>query len=121
MHVTTVIFNLQRDWNLAMSNTSSRTATTTATASLWASAFVLCAFILTQAGQLTGNTARAEMAVDGGEYALVTTKGGNDELLYVLEKRTGRVFVYEGGRMDLLDFQDVGEWVTRMTAKGDGK
>ncbi len=107
-----------------MSNTPNRTATLTAAASLWASAFILVAFILTQAGQLAGNTARAEMAVDGGEYGLVTTKGGNEELLYVLEKRSGRIFVYEaraGGGMDLLDFQDVGEWVARMTAKGDGK
>lgn len=107
-----------------MESKENRNAKLTATASLWASAFVLCAFILTQAGQLAGNAAKAEMAVDGQEYAMVTTKGGNEELLYVLEKRTGRIFVYEakqGGGMDILDFQDVGEWVTRMTTRGDGK
>ena len=97
---------------------------TAARASLWSAAFVLGAFILTQAGHLAGNTANAEMAIDGSEYSLVTTKGGNEELLYVLDKRTGRIFVYEArqnGGMDLLDFQDVGEWVTRMTEKGEGK
>jgi len=107
-----------------MSTSANQNIATSARASLWASAFVLCALILTQAGQMTGNAAKAEMAVDGGEYGLVTTQGGNAELLYVLEKRTGRIFVYEARQnagMDLLDFQDVGEWVTRMTEKGDGK
>ncbi len=105
-----------------MSEHSSRNESRTALASLWAAAFVIGALILTSAGRLAGNAARAEMAIDGGEYALVTTKGGNQELLYVLEKRTGRIFVYEarsGGGMDLLDFQDVGEWVSRMTKQGD--
>ncbi len=107
-----------------MATSANQNIATSARASLWASAFVLCALIFTQADQIAGNAAKAEMAVDGGEFGLVTTKGGNAELLYVLEKRTGRIFVYEAqqnGRMDLLDFQDVGEWVTRMTGKGEGK
>lgn len=87
-------------------------------AALWASAFVLTALIITQAGRLgLGNAAFGEMAADGNEYALVTTSGGNQELLYVLEKRSGRIFVYEAGQnsgMRLLDYQDVGEWVTRL-------
>ncbi|MCC6908767.1 MAG: hypothetical protein IT430_12555 [Phycisphaerales bacterium] len=105
-----------------MSDQLNKNETRTAVASLWAAAFIVGALILTSAGRLAGNTARAEMAIDGGEYALVTTKGGNQEMLYVLEKRTGRIFVYEarsGGGMDLLDFQDVGEWVSRMTKQDD--
>ena len=53
------------------------------------------------------------MAVDGQEYGLVTTDGGNDnEILYVLEKRTGRIFVYESTTntgLNFVNFQDVGE------------
>lgn len=107
-----------------MTNQTPEASRFTATASLWASAFVLAAFILAQAGRVAGNQALAEMAADGTEYALVTTQGGNEELLYVLEKRAGRIFVYEARQNDglnLLDFADVGEAVTRLTGTGEGK
>ncbi|MCL4197358.1 MAG: hypothetical protein KJZ69_07670 [Phycisphaerales bacterium] len=116
--------NFLNDWMDAMTNPTVETSRLTATASLWASAFVLAAFILAQAGRVAGNQALAEMAADGNEYALVTTQGGNEELLYVLEKRTGRIFVYEARQNDglnLLDFADVGEAVTRLTGTGEGK
>ncbi len=107
-----------------MNTRTDRTSSLAASAALWASAFVVAAMILTQAGRLAGNQARAEMAADGSEYGLVTTKGGNEELLYVLEKRAGRIFVYEARQNDglvLLDFADVGEVVTRLSGKGEGK
>lgn len=116
--------NFLNDWMDAMTNQTPETSRLTATASLWASAFVLAAFILAQAGRVAGNQALAEMAADGNEYALVTTQGGNEELLYVLEKRAGRIFVYEARQNDglnLLDFADVGEAVTRLTGTGEGK
>jgi len=106
-----------------MTTRPEQTSRLTATASLWASAFVLSAFILTQAGRVSGNQALAEMAADSTEYALVTTKGGNEELLYVLEKRAGRIFVYEAtpNALNLLDYADIGEVVTRLSGAGDGK
>jgi len=70
-------------------------------ASLWASAFVIVAIIIVQAGQLPGNTAHAEMAAEGDFYRLITTNSGRGddaapyELLYVLDSRDGVMLVYE--------------------------
>jgi hypothetical protein len=83
-------------------------------ASLWASAFVMGALILSAAGQRAGNAALADMAVDGQEYGLVTTSGGNSEVLYVLHKTKGRIFVYEASPntgLNLVNFQDIGEQI----------
>ncbi|MHC4992043.1 MAG: hypothetical protein ACYTGC_13805, partial [Planctomycetota bacterium] len=60
------------------------------TAALWASAFVLAAFVIVQAGRLPENAAHAEMANSLGSYTLLTTNSGRggdadpDELLYVI-------------------------------------
>lgn len=97
-----------------------------AKAALWASAFVLAGLVLLQAGRLNvANTARAEMAVDGSDFALITTQGGNEELIYVLEKRTGRVIAYEAGPANqgyvrALDAEDVGALIERLQARGRG-
>lgn len=63
---------------------------------LWVSAFLIIAMIIIQAGRLeSGNKAFAEMAAAGSEFTLMTTKGGSEEMLYVLEGRTGNLYVYE--------------------------
>ncbi len=73
----------------------------TSTAGLWASAFVIMALIIVQAGKLPGNTAYGEMASSDDAYTLLTTdagKGGDarpDELLYVLDNRDRVLLVYE--------------------------
>jgi hypothetical protein len=64
------------------------------TAALWASAFVIGALILVQAGRWAGNTARAEMVSQSGDYAMLTTDSGSDELLYVIDNRNEQMFVY---------------------------
>jgi hypothetical protein len=92
-----------------------------AAAALWASAFVIAAFIILQAGRLQGNTANAAMAADRGSYTLMTANSGRggrtdpDELLYVIDSREQLLMVYEiddvhkkdiilrdGGRLDNL-------------------
>ncbi|MHC4103201.1 MAG: hypothetical protein ACYSW1_20235, partial [Planctomycetota bacterium] len=56
---------------------------------LWASAFVIAALTIVQAGRLQGPTARAEMASSSGDYTLVAGRSGRgrderpNELLYV--------------------------------------
>jgi hypothetical protein len=45
-------------------------------AALWASAFVIAALIIVQAGRLPGNQAHAEMATGNGAYTLVTADAG---------------------------------------------
>jgi len=73
----------------------------TAAAVLWASAFVLAALVITQAGRLPINPAYAEMGVENGDFTLVTSNSGRGEnaapyeLLYVLDSRDEVLLVYE--------------------------
>ena len=98
-----------------------RTTFNHSAAVLWASAFVIIAMILLQAGRMTGNAAYAEMATSTNVYSLLTTNSGTggetdpNELLYVINNREGIMMVYEiedarkrqvllrdGGRLDAL-------------------
>jgi hypothetical protein len=73
----------------------------TAAAVLWASAFLLAALVIVQAGRLPGNPAYAEMALESGGYTLLTTDSGRggdaapNELLYIIDSREEVVLVYE--------------------------
>lgn len=90
----------------------------TSSAALWASAFVIFAMIILQAGKLPSNQAHAEMASTRGAYTLLTTSSGRggdedpDELLYVLDSvgavllvyeiedaRKGQIFLRDGGSL----------------------
>jgi len=70
-------------------------------AALWASAFVILALVIVQAGRLPANQAHAEMANSGAGYSLVTSDSGfgDDadpyELLYVIDNRDQVLLVYE--------------------------
>jgi hypothetical protein len=74
---------------------------TAATAVLWASAFLIAALVIVQAGRLPVNPAYADMAVAEGGYTLLTTDSGRgedaapNELLYVLDSREEVILVYE--------------------------
>lgn len=68
---------------------------------LWASAFVIAAMVITQAGKLPGQTAFAEMASSRGDYSVMTTNSGRggdsdpNELVYVIDNRDQVILVYE--------------------------
>jgi len=68
---------------------------------LWASAFVIAALIIMQAGRLSGNHANATMVADRGSYTLMTANSGTggesdpDELLYVIDSREQILLIYE--------------------------
>ena len=71
---------------------------------LWASAFVILAMIIVQAGGVEGRAAFAEMASARGAYTLLTTDAGRggggvddmpNEILYVLDSRDEVLLVYE--------------------------
>ena len=76
-------------------------STTTAAAVLWASAFLLAALVIIQAGSLAGNPAYAEMGLSSAGYTLLTTDAGSggetspDELLYVIDSRDEVLLLYE--------------------------
>lgn len=70
-------------------------------AALWASAFVILALVIVQAGRLPGNLANAATVADRGAYTLMTAdsgKGGDtepDEILLVIDSREQMLLVYE--------------------------
>jgi hypothetical protein len=84
--------------------TSKHTQLSPAAAILWASAFLLFALIIVQAGKLPGSAAHAEMADSNGDYSALTTtsgKGGSSggeptyQVLYVIDNREEVLMVYE--------------------------
>ncbi len=78
-----------------------RTTIDTSSAALWASAFVIAALVILQAGRMSGQTAQAEMTATRGSYTLLTTDSGRggdanpDELLYIIDSRDQILLVYE--------------------------
>ena len=78
-----------------------RTQETRTAAVLWASAFVIAALVILQAGRLPGPSAYAETASARGNYSLLTARSGtgNDlkpnEVLYVLDNRESVLMVYD--------------------------
>ena len=102
-----------------MQNTSSRESDPVAAAILWASAFLIGAMILLQVGRSgVEPAAHAEMVATGSEYNLLTTASQTEDLIYVLERRTGRMLIYgptQNQGLQLLDVVDVSELVTRLS------
>ena len=68
---------------------------------LWASAFVLAALVIVQAGRLPANPAHAATAAESGGYSLLTVNSGRgddcdpEELLFVIDSRGEMLLVYE--------------------------
>ncbi len=90
-------------------------------AALWASALVIAALTIVQAGRLPSQPAHGEMTASRADYTIRTTNSGRggdvdpDELLYVIDNRDQVLMVYEiedarrgqiilrdGGSLDLL-------------------
>jgi len=61
---------------------------------LWASAFVLGALLIVQAGRSADSAARAEMVASAGGYTLMTTRTQSGEILYVIDNLTEQFFIY---------------------------
>lgn len=67
---------------------------------LWATAIGLAALVALQLGHGPGGAtleqrALAEMVASVGDYTLMTTDGGNEELLFVLDNRNEQLLVYK--------------------------
>lgn len=84
-----------------MTSTQHTVSMNTGAAVLWASAFVIGALIILQAGRMHGNAAHANMAADRGSYTLMTADSGRGgdtdpyEILYVIDSREQVLLVYE--------------------------
>lgn len=69
---------------------------------LWASAFVIAALVLVEAGRWPAGEAHADQAIVGGTgFSMVTAKSGEDgdgkvqEVLYLIDGRDEVLYVYE--------------------------
>jgi hypothetical protein len=62
---------------------------------LWVSAGVLTALVLVQGAGLLDREAKAEMVADKGGYVVMTTDGGSEEVLLVLDERNEALLIYE--------------------------
>jgi hypothetical protein len=86
-----------------MNANQSTTQINSAAAALWASAFVILALIIVQAGRYpgVGGSAMANMVADRGSYTLMTCDAGTggdadpDEILCVIDSREQMMLVYD--------------------------
>ena len=74
---------------------------TTPVAALWASAFVIAALAVIQAGRLPGSSAHPDMVAELGDYSILTAPTGQGpdqrpyEALWVIDNRERVLIVYE--------------------------
>lgn len=91
---------------------------------LWVSAGVLAALIVVQGAGLLDAPAHAEMAITSGSYTMVTTDGGNDEILAVVDSRQESLMIYRSfsnNRVQLLDRENLATLFERARARALGR
>ena len=91
-------------------------------AALWASAMVIAALTITHAGRIPAAT--ADMVAEAGGVHILTTAGPNAELVYILDGRDERLYVYEvvnQSSVDLVDRQDVSAMFAAAAAQAAGR
>jgi len=76
-----------------MSTTPNRRESGISAAALWASAFVILALVIVQADR--SGVALGEMTTSSGGYTVLTTDGGSDEPLMVIDQRRELLLIYQ--------------------------
>ncbi len=108
-----------------MSNTTNMQTTNRDRAGwLWVSAGVLAALIVVQGAGMLDTPAQAEMTSASGSYTMMTTDGGNDELLFVVDSGHESLLVYRTDRsqgMQLLEREDLAGLFARARARAIGR
>lgn len=90
---------------------ASRTLSNRSAPVLWASAFVIAALVVLQAGRLPGNPAYAGVAANGQHIVLLSADNGRgadaqpDEIVYLIDNRSETLLLYEleNGKIVLRD------------------
>jgi len=93
-------------------------------AALWASAFIIVALIIVEAGRTTGSLAMAEMVSQAGEYTVMTTEGGTDEPLFVIDERREKLLVYQveqQRRVQLRTIEDLPQLFRDARSRAEGR
>ena len=91
---------------------------------LWVSAGVLAALIVVQGAGMLDTPAHAEMTSTSGAYTLMTTDGGNDEILVVVDSSQESLMVYKSDRnqgLQLLEREDLTGVFARARARAMGR
>lgn len=87
---------------------------------LWVSAGVLAALTIVQGAGLFSQPAYAEMTASTSAYRMMTTDGGSDELLVIIDDRNETLLVYRQEnrqRLSLVDREDLAELFVRARTK----
>ncbi len=90
---------------------------------LWVSAGVLAAMIIVQGSGVFESPAQAEMATTSGAFSMLTTDGGNDEILVVVDSRQESLMVYRAmnnNALELLEREELSSLFTRARARAMG-
>lgn len=91
---------------------------------LWVSAGVLAALIVVQGAGVLDAPAHAEMTSTSGAYTMMTTDGGNDEILVVVDSSQESLMVYKSDRnqgLQLLEREDLTGVFARARARAMGR
>ncbi len=81
---------------------------------------VLAVVILSRVGMVTNSPAMAEMVISDAGYTMMTTNGGNDEILVLVDSREETVLVYrvdQTGGLMLLESESLSGVFTRARAQ----
>lgn len=75
-------------------------------AALWASAAIILALIIVQAGRLgtPESQARADLVSQSEQYTILTFNGGNEDVVAVLDGRGEELFLYQVKNRTRLEF-----------------
>lgn len=91
--------------------TNERPGIDSGAAALWASAMVILALIVVQAGRMGGQAAHADVAWVGDVTILTTASAENEDVLAVLDRREELIYMYgiESGRnVQLFQVENIG-------------
>jgi len=91
---------------------------------LQASALVLLGLVMAKAAPLFGGEARADMVARSGSYIVMTTDGGNEEVLVIIDERSETVSVYKvvnQQNVQLFQRADLRDIFTAARAKRHGR
>ena len=114
--------NTDQEMNQSQMKTSSRS--TSQPGWLWVSAGVLIALILLQGGSFFDSKAYGEMATTSGSYSILTTDGGNDEILVVVDSRHESLMVYRtvsGNQLKMVEREELSSLFLRARARSMGR
>jgi len=87
-------------------------------------ALVLVIFVLSRVSMVTGSPALAEITTRDGAYTMMTTDGGSDEILVLVDSREEMISVYRvnqtGNGLDLIERESLSGLFSRARAQAMG-